>query len=65
MFHMYHFLFSHIPSRVPIISTSDEFTYNKWVQGSKIVHFKKNLCYYIYILLLFKKFNIQFFLLNV
>ena len=33
------FLFSHVSSRVPMISTSGEFTYNEWVQESKIVHF--------------------------
>ena len=39
MFHRVHFLFSDVLSRVPMISTSSEFTYNEWVQGSKIVHF--------------------------
>ena len=36
---MFLFLFFYVPSRVPMISTSGEFTYNKWMQGLKIVHF--------------------------
>ena len=39
MFHMVSFLFSDVFSRVPLISTNGESTYNEWVQGSKIFHF--------------------------
>ena len=33
------FLFFYVLFHVPMISKSGEFTYNKWVQGSKIVYF--------------------------
>ena len=39
MFYMILFFLFHVLSRVPMISTSGDFTYNEWVQGSKIVHF--------------------------
>ena len=39
MFHVVPFLSSQVSSHEPMISTSVEFTYNKWVWRSKIVHF--------------------------